>query len=179
MTTALTAKTKPRCPPSLEEATAPVTDQPTHNLPPPKKSQNSCNKSFRLLSHSQPPPQSSIQSNITQIKKKKIITPDTLKLSHSVTECFKILTQAKFIQLRPIEGRSQCAGPSVRDLVSACRKRAERGMAQEGATEGRSHTHTHTGTERQLPKKVSVCKGRDARTPHIRSRERLTEAQRR
>ena len=44
---------------------------------------------------------------------------------------------------------------------------------------GATHTHTHTGTERQLTKKVSVCKGPDARTPHIRSRERLTEAQRR
>ena len=78
-------------------------------------------------------------------QKNKNITTDRLNLSQSVTEWFKILTQVKFLQLRPIEALSQCAGPSVRDLVVVCRNRAERGMAQEGATGGGNGvTHTHT-----------------------------------
>ena len=88
----------------------------------------------------------------------------------------QILTQFKFLQLRPIEGRSQCAGPSVRDLVEACRKRAERGRAQEGATEGRSHI----GTESQLPKKGErLQRPRRPIAAHPLEKERLTQAQRR
>ena len=60
-----------------------------------------------------------------------------------------------------------------------CLQEEGRRRDRTGGGDGRAEPHTRTGTERQLPKGVSGCKGADAQTPHIRCRERMTPAQKR
>ena len=67
----------------------------------------------------------------------------------------------------------------------SCCSLQEEGRKRDGTGGGdgtaEPRTHTHTGKARNVSHgtESSVCKGPEAHMPHVRSRERLTEAQRR